>query len=203
MRDLPLFVEVDQFLVQQPIEQFEILQTFRDIAVFPEPILSSADVVQHILDFAAAKRVPRVVLDDSVRYASRTVAHLASILPLLLSLPNVLAAPQELDMFPGKIEMTVPSVFEKIAHLYLHNNSCAPHHSLPKHRQYFALCTKQITSRRFALTIQSFLCSLCDQLHSFWRPRTAGDTKDTYWDTVVVNDLLQDTVSDGDLEHSA
>ena len=51
VRVLLLFVEVDQFLVQQPIEQFDILQTFFDIAVFPEPILSSADVVQHILDF--------------------------------------------------------------------------------------------------------------------------------------------------------
>ena len=54
VRVLPLFVEVDQFLVQQPIEQFDILQTFFDVAVFPEPILSSADVVPHILDFVLA-----------------------------------------------------------------------------------------------------------------------------------------------------
>ena len=46
-----LFVEVDQ-----PIEQFEILQTFLDVAVLPEPVLSSVDVVQHVLDFVVAKR---------------------------------------------------------------------------------------------------------------------------------------------------
>ena len=40
---LPLFGEVDQFLVQQPIEQFEVLQTSLDIAVIP-----SAGVVQHL-----------------------------------------------------------------------------------------------------------------------------------------------------------
>ena len=54
VRVLPLLVEVDQFLVQQPIEQVDILQTFFDVAVFPEPILSSADVVQPILDFVLA-----------------------------------------------------------------------------------------------------------------------------------------------------
>ena len=47
---LLLFVEVDQFLVQRLIEQLEILQTSLDIAVFPKPILSSADAVQRILD---------------------------------------------------------------------------------------------------------------------------------------------------------
>ena len=46
-----LFVEVDQ-----PIEQFEILQTFLDVAVLPEPVLSSVDVVQHVPDFVVAKR---------------------------------------------------------------------------------------------------------------------------------------------------
>ena len=60
---LPLFVEVDQFLVQQPIEQFEI---FHEIAVLPATILSSADVVQHVLDFSVAKHLPRVVLEDSI-----------------------------------------------------------------------------------------------------------------------------------------
>ena len=44
MRVLPLFVEVNQFLVQQQIEQFEILQTSLDINVSPEPLLSGADV---------------------------------------------------------------------------------------------------------------------------------------------------------------
>ena len=39
-------------LVQWLSGRHEILQTFRDSAVSSEPILSSADVFQHILDFA-------------------------------------------------------------------------------------------------------------------------------------------------------
>ena len=57
---LPLFVKVGQLLVRQQTVQFEILQTSLDIAVFPEPNLSRADVVQHLLDFVP-KRLPRVV----------------------------------------------------------------------------------------------------------------------------------------------
>ena len=60
----PLLVEVDQFLVQWLNQQLEILQTFLNIAVFPERILSSADVAQHILDLFVAKRLPRVVHED-------------------------------------------------------------------------------------------------------------------------------------------
>ena len=41
--------------------------------VFPEPVLSSADVVRHFLDFVVAKRLPSVVLEDSVLYVSRTL----------------------------------------------------------------------------------------------------------------------------------
>ena len=51
---LLLSVEVDQFLVQLLIELLEILQASLDVAVFPEPILSSADVVQRMLDFVVA-----------------------------------------------------------------------------------------------------------------------------------------------------
>ena len=91
------FVEVDQFLVQRLIEQLQILQTSLGIAVFPKPILSSADVVQHLLGFVVAKRLPRAVLEDSVLYVSRTIAHLASILLMLLPSPNVLADLHELD----------------------------------------------------------------------------------------------------------
>ena len=59
--EVPLFlVEVDQFLVQRLIEQLEILQTSLDIAVFPEPILSSADVTQHTLEFVVVQRLPSV-----------------------------------------------------------------------------------------------------------------------------------------------
>ena len=56
-----LFVEVDQCLVQRLIEQFDILETFLDVVVFPEPILSNADVVQRIHDFVVAKRLPREI----------------------------------------------------------------------------------------------------------------------------------------------
>ena len=62
---LPLFAEVDHFLVQQLVEQFDMLQTSPEIALFPEPILSNAYVVQRILDVAVAKRLPSVVLEDS------------------------------------------------------------------------------------------------------------------------------------------
>ena len=113
---LPSFIGVEQFLVQWPIRQFEILHTIIDIAVFPAPILSSADVVQHLfIDLAVVKHLPRVVLDDSVLLCvSHTITHLASKHLLLLPLPNVLTGPQELDLLPGKIGITVPSVFEKL-----------------------------------------------------------------------------------------
>ena len=75
-----LFVEVDQCLVQRLIEQLEIFQTSLDITVFPEPTLSSADVLQHTLDFVVAKRLPSVVLEESLLYVSRFLAHLVSIL---------------------------------------------------------------------------------------------------------------------------
>ena len=51
---LLLFVEVGQFQVQRLMEQLEILQTYLDIAVFPEPILPSAGAVQRIIDFVVA-----------------------------------------------------------------------------------------------------------------------------------------------------
>ena len=59
VRVLPLFVELGEILVQQPIGQFEILPSFLDIAVSPEAILSSADVIKHILDLVVATRLPR------------------------------------------------------------------------------------------------------------------------------------------------
>ena len=77
-----LSVEVTQFLVQWLIEQLDIP-------------LSSADVVQHILDFVVAKRLPRVVLQDSVLHVSRIIAHLASILLMSLVLQKNLADPGE------------------------------------------------------------------------------------------------------------
>ena len=77
---LLLFLDVDQFLVQRLTDQFWILQTSLDIVVFPEPILSSADDVQRILGLVVARRLPRVVLEDTVMYVFRIIAHLASIL---------------------------------------------------------------------------------------------------------------------------
>ena len=67
--------------------QVDILQTFLDIAVFPGPILSGAGVVQGIFGFVVAKRLPRAVLEDSILYVSRTLAHLVSLL-LMLPLPQ-------------------------------------------------------------------------------------------------------------------
>ena len=51
---LLLFVEVFQFLVQWLNERLEILQTILGIVVSHEPILSSDDVVQRVLDFDVA-----------------------------------------------------------------------------------------------------------------------------------------------------
>ena len=68
----------------------------------PEPTLSSADVVRHIIDFVVAARLQCVVLEDSVLYGSRMIAHLASILLMLPPLLNVLAESQELELLPGK-----------------------------------------------------------------------------------------------------
>ena len=65
--------------------QFEILQTFLDVVVFPQPFLSRADVVQHARDFVLVTYLPREVFEDSVLYVSRSIAHLACI-PRMLRL---------------------------------------------------------------------------------------------------------------------
>ena len=57
-----------------------MLQTPLSDPVFPEPILSSSHVLQHIVDFAVAKRLPSVVCEDSVLYVCRKLARLVSIL---------------------------------------------------------------------------------------------------------------------------
>ena len=64
------------------------------------PILSSADVVQHALDFDVAKRFLRVVREDQVLCVSRTLADVASTLLMLLPLPHFLADPRELGLLP-------------------------------------------------------------------------------------------------------
>ena len=59
------------------------------------------------------------MLEDSVLNVSRVLAHLASVVLMLIPLPKFLADLQDLDWLPEKIAITVPSVFEKIAHLLL------------------------------------------------------------------------------------
>ena len=53
--------------------------------------------------FPVAKRLPRSVHDDSVLYVNHVLAHRASILLMLLPLPNFIADPQELDQLPGSL----------------------------------------------------------------------------------------------------
>ena len=69
--------------------------------MFPEPILSSSDVVQHILDLIVAKRLPRVVLEDSVLDVCRLFAHLVSKRLFVTSVTKCLADPQDVDVLPG------------------------------------------------------------------------------------------------------
>ena len=158
-----------------------MLQTSLDRAVLPGPILSGADVVKHILDFVVAKRLPSVVLEDSVLYASRTLAHLAFILLMSLPLPKFLADLQELDLLPEKISITVPSVFEEIAHLlHVRAVELASAHCncsrfiLTRGSNKFSLLTEDSTSNRSALIVQSFSCSLCNQFNRFLRSQTAA-----------------------------
>ena len=138
-----LFVQVDQLLVLQPIGQFEILRTSLEIALFCEPILSCADVVQHTLHCVAAKRIPRAMIEDSSVNVIRPTAHVASLL-MLPPTPYFSLIFETLTCFlPEKL---VQSVFATVAHLLLvravelasaHNN-CAPHDVLSKHSQNFA-----------------------------------------------------------------
>ena len=93
-----LFVQVDQLLVLQPFGQFEILRTSLEIAVFSEPILSCADIVQHTLDCVAAKRLPRAMLEDSSVNLIQLTAHLASLLMMLPPIPYFLVDLREIDL---------------------------------------------------------------------------------------------------------
>ena len=78
VQDLLFFVEVDQFLVHRLIEQLEILVTSLDIVVFPEPILSSAGVVQRVLDSVVAERLPSAVHGDLVLNENQLLVCLVS-----------------------------------------------------------------------------------------------------------------------------
>ena len=116
--------------------------------MFPEPTLSSADVVQRILDVFVMKRFPRVVLEGSVLYLSRKLYHLASVTICLVDL-------QELEFLPDKIEIRVPTVPQKIAHLLLvravelasAHSKCAPHYFLSEHLTRFCLAAASYSEK--------------------------------------------------------
>ena len=129
-----------------------------------------------------AKRLPRVVLEDSVLHVTRKIAHLASIHLLLLPLPKFLADPQELDLLPGETEKNRSLSLRKsricflceLSNLYLHIIIVRPtlpcqntEKILPRNRfistsssKKFSLLMQQSTSSHFAHNIQSFSCSL-------------------------------------------
>ena len=167
------------------------------------------------------------MLKDSVLYVSRVLAHLASILLMLLPLPNILVDPHEPDLLPEKIEITNPLSLRKsricfmleLSNLHLHflivhlTISCQNTDKILRRNRFvlmsgsemFSLLMKQSTLSRFALIIQSFSCSLCDQLNSFLRSKNClVNPESTYWDTAIAKDLPRSgTVSDGDCEHFA
>ena len=176
------------------MEQLEILHTSHGIAVFRGPILSSADVAQHFLDFVVAQRVPSVVHEDSVLDVSRILGRLDSILLMSPPLPKFVADVQQVDLLSEIIAMTVPSVRIKscicfmleMSNMHLHMKivritvSChqstdkiLPRSSsaLQSGSEKFSLLMKLRTSSRHVLVIQSFSCSLCNQLNSFLKSR--------------------------------
>ena len=99
------------------VVQLEVHQASRDIAVFPEPILSSADSAQRILDFVVEKRLPNAVHEDSVRNVNHELVRIVSFILMSLVLPNFTSEFEEFYLPPEKIAMTVPFVFGKVAHL--------------------------------------------------------------------------------------
>ena len=66
--------------------------------MFPEAILSSASVVQRILDFVVALPLPSEVHEDSALHINHELARFASVLLLSLPSPNFLSDLQELDL---------------------------------------------------------------------------------------------------------
>ena len=80
VRVLAPAVEVERVLVQRLNAQLEILRASLNTGEFTPLFLLNAAAVLHILNVAVATNLPRAVLEDSVQYVSRTLAHLASIL---------------------------------------------------------------------------------------------------------------------------
>ena len=75
-----VFAEVNRFLVQRPIEQLEILQTSHFFCCLLNQSCQMLMFSNVFLTLLLRKRLLRVVLQDSVLYVIRKIAHLASIL---------------------------------------------------------------------------------------------------------------------------
>ena len=162
--------------------------------------------------------------NQSCQVLSAKTAHLASILMMSLPLPIFLADPQELDLLPEKIEITVPSLRKpricslcELSNLHLHlivvrsTTFCqSTDKILPRNRfalmsgsEKSSLLMKQSTSSRFALIIQSFSCSSPVEQFSEVQELQVNH-ENLHWDTVIAKGLLQsDLVSDGDFALSA
>ena len=113
-------------------EQFEILQASLDIDVFPESILSSADVVQRILVFVVTERLPSVVREGSVLGVNHVLVRLVSILLLSLPSPKFLADLQLLHLLPEKMAIAIP--------LCLWDNRAPALFELPNLNLHIKLC---------------------------------------------------------------
>ena len=75
--------------------------------MFLELILSNADVVQRILEFVVASRLPSVVHEDLVLDVNRAVNH-AVVRLASLPFPKCFADVQELGLLPERIAIPIP-----------------------------------------------------------------------------------------------
>ena len=135
------------------------------------------------------------MLVDSILYVSRKLVRRVSIILMSLPWPGFLTDFQVPDLLREKFAITVPFVFGEIAHLLhvrvakLASARCnsvlryflpsidkvlfRSHFILLSGSKKFSLLVEHSTSSRFALIIQSFSCSLCNQLNRFLRSKTA------------------------------
>ena len=190
VRDLPLLVEVDQFLLQRLSEQFEIF--FKHLSIllcFLNQSLSSADVVQRILDFLfCVTSSTCVVFEDSDLYVGRRIAHTSDVTPVTRisrrSSRAWCASWENRDNRSLSLRKSSCSSCRTCVCICTENNahltiSCQSNDNiLPRNRfilksgsTKFILWMKQSTSSPFAQIIQSFSCSLCNQLNNFLRSK--------------------------------
>ena len=179
--DLPLLVEVDQFLFQRLGEQFEILQTSLDIAVFPEPIPVKCWCCPAYPRFCfCVTSSACVVFEDSDLYVGRRIAHTSDVTPVTRISRRSSRAwcaswenrdNRSLSLRESSCSSCRTCVCictENSAHLTI---SCQSNDNiLPRNRfilksdsTKFILWMKQSTSSPFAQIIQSFSCSLCNR----------------------------------------